>query len=231
MSDPAPAAPVAHTPGTHVGAPFLPRLTARLLQGRPVRVTLFGSSTIEGVGASTPAHGFGPVFERALAPMVPGGLAVINRGVGGNGAAEMHARLADLLADGSDLVLWQTGSNDAWQGVPVETYEALTRQDLLATRAAGAELVLMDPQYCRMLEECAAFPAFVAAVHRLGADLGIPVFGRYARMKSWCAELGLARDELSPDGLHMGDRGYRLLGEAVAAWLVDLTGAPGGAAL
>jgi lysophospholipase L1-like esterase len=74
-------------------------------------------------------------------------------------------------------------------------------------------------------------PAFCpgGASHRLGP--GIPVFGRYARMKSWCAELGMDRDELSPDGLHMGDRGYLLLGEAVARWLVELTGAPAGAFL
>ncbi|GBQ33593.1 SGNH/GDSL hydrolase family protein [Gluconacetobacter azotocaptans] len=212
-----------------LASPILPRLTERLRRGQPVRVTLFGSSTIEGIGASSPEHGFGPQFERGLAPFVTGGLTVINRGIGGNGAREMHDRLPEVLADGADLVLWQTGSNDPWQGVPVATYGALTRQDLLATRAAGADLALIDPQYCRMLEECAAFPPFVDEVHRIGGELGIPVFARYARMKSWCAELGLSREDLSPDGLHMGDMGYRLLGQAVAAWLVELTGAPAGA--
>ncbi|MBB2202669.1 SGNH/GDSL hydrolase family protein [Gluconacetobacter tumulisoli] len=212
-----------------LASPILPRLTELLRREKPVRVTLFGSSTIEGIGASSPEHGFGPLFERALAPFVTGGLTVINRGIGGNGAREMHDRLPDVLADGADLVLWQTGSNDPWQGVPVATYGTLTRQDLLATRAAGADLVLMDPQYCRMLEECAAFPPFVEEVHRIGAELGIPVFHRYARMKSWCAELDLSREDLSPDGLHMGDMGYRMLGQAVAAWLVELTGAPAGA--
>ncbi|GBQ95035.1 hypothetical protein GLI01_27320 [Gluconacetobacter liquefaciens] len=212
-------------------SPILPRLTDRLRRGRPVRVTLFGSSTTEGIGASSPEHGFAAVFERTLAPFVTGGLAVINRGIGGNGAQEMHDRLPGVLADDADLVMWQTGSNDAWQGVKLETYEDLTRRDLLATRATGADLALIDPQYCRMLEECAAFPPFVPAVHRIGSELGIPVFGRYARMKSWCAELGMDRDELSPDGLHMGDRGYLLLGEAVARWLLELTGAPAGAFL
>ncbi|CAP54826.1 Lipase protein [Gluconacetobacter diazotrophicus PA1 5] len=210
-------------------SPILPRLTDRLRRGQGVRVTLFGSSTTEGIGASSPEHGFAPVFERALAPFVPGGLTVINRGIGGNGAQEMHDRLPAVLADGADLVMWQTGSNDPWQGVKLDDYAAMTRRDLLATRATGADLALIDPQYCRMLEECAAFPPFVPAVHAIGAELNIPVFGRYARMKSWCAELGLSREDLSPDGLHMGDMGYRLLGQAVAAWLVELTGAPAGA--
>lgn len=67
-------------------------------------------------------------------------------------------------------------------------------------------------------------------MHHVAAQDHVPLFTRYVRMKSWCTELGLDPVDLSPDGLHLNDRGYRLLGEALAAWLIELTGLPGGVA-
>jgi lysophospholipase L1-like esterase len=204
----------------------LPRLARRVRARLPVRITLFGSSTTEGIGASDPAHGYEAVIGRTLRPHMPGGVSLVNRGIGGNGATEMHARIEDVLADNADLVLWQGGTNDVWQGVPVARFGALTRADLRVLRASGAELAMVDQQWCKMMEECPAFPAFRAAVAAIATDLGIPVFPRYESMKRWCAERGMTRDELSPDGLHMGDVGYALLGNAIGAWLLALMETP-----
>lgn len=204
---------------------FFPRLTSRLEAGEPVTICLFGSSTTEGVGASSPEHGFAPIFARTFEPFARGGLAIVNLGIGGNGAREMHARLQPVLNANADLVIWQGGTNDAWQNVPLAEFEDLTRKDLSTLRESGADLAMIGPQWSRMMEECAAFPAFRDATPALGRELGVPVFDRYGRMKSWCAEYGMTRDDLSPDGLHMGDFGYRLLGEAVANWVIELTGA------
>lgn len=203
-----------------------PRLTRLLKAGEPARICLFGSSTTEGVGASSPETGFAPIFERTFAPYAPGGLTVINRGIGGNGAREMHDRLQQVLDDRADLVLWQGGTNDAWQDVPVSTFIDTTREDLGTLRRSGCDLGMIGPQWCKMMEDCATFPPFRDAVPALALELGIPFFDRYTMMKSWCAEHHITREQLSPDGLHMNDFGYRLLGESVAHWIVDLTGAP-----
>ncbi|GBR02476.1 SGNH/GDSL hydrolase family protein [Acetobacter oeni] len=204
-----------------------PHLTRLLSAGEPVRICLFGSSTTEGVGASTPEHGFAPVFERTFAPYAPGGLTVINRGIGGNGAREMHDRLRQVLDDKADLVIWQGGTNDAWQDVPVSYFIDTTRDDLGALRRNGSDLAMIGPQWCKMMEDCPAFPPFRDATPALAIEMGIPFFDRYRHMKSWCAEYSITREDLSPDDLHMQDFGYKLLGEAVARWIVDLTGAPG----
>jgi lysophospholipase L1-like esterase len=39
-------------------------------------------------------------------------------------------------------------------------------------------------------------------------------------MRQWCQDGLFTRDTLSPDGTHMADPGYRLLGEALGAWLI-----------
>lgn len=219
------------TTGTDAaGADVLPRLTRLLREGKGVRIALFGSSTIEGVGASTPAHALPAIMHAVLAPFAPGGVEVIGHGVGGDDAEAMHARVGGMLADRPDLIVWQTGSNDPLRGDDVGAFIARTRDDLAQMRASGADVVLMDQQYCPVLETCPAFPAFREAVHHIAQQDHVPLFTRYVRMKSWCAELGLEPVALSPDGLHLNDRGYRLLGEALAAWLIELTGLPGGVA-
>ncbi|MBE7620469.1 SGNH/GDSL hydrolase family protein [Komagataeibacter sp. FXV2] len=219
------------TTGTDAaGADVLPRLTRLLREGKGVRIALFGSSTIEGVGASTPAHALPAIMHAVLAPFAPGGVEVIGHGVGGDDAEAMHARVGGMLADRPDLIVWQTGSNDPLKGDDVGAFIARTRDDLAQMRASGADVVLMDQQYCPALETCPAFPAFREAVHHIAQQDHVPLFTRYVRMKSWCAELGLEPVALSPDGLHLNDRGYRLLGEALAAWLIELTGLPGGVA-
>lgn len=203
-----------------------PRLTRMLREDEPVRICLFGSSTCEGIGASAPEKGLCPVVEQTLQYYMPKGVTVINRGIGGNGAKEMHERLPQVLADHADLVIWQGGTNDVWQDIPVSAFIDQTRDDLETLRRTGCDLGMMGPQWAKMMEEHPRFAAFRDAVPALAIELGIPFFDRYTRMKSWCAEYDMTRDALSPDGLHLGDRGYQLLGEAVAHWIVDLTGAP-----
>lgn len=201
---------------------ILPRLTRLLADSEPVRICLFGSSTVEGIGASTPEHGLCPVFERTFAPAAPGGLTVINRGIGGNGAPEMHERLQQVIDDRPDLVIWQGGTNDVWKEEPVSTFIDLTRDDLQMLRRQGCDLAMIGPQWCKMLEELPNFPAFRDAVPALAIELGVPCFDRYDAMKQWCQEHHIERDALSPDGLHLGDFGYTLLGEALARWIAGL---------
>lgn len=208
------------TPPAMSTPPILPRTHARRTAGLPLRLVAFGSSTTEGSGASSPAHSYPSVMRRTLLPAFGGGIALSNLGVGGENAADMDRRLEAVVATTPDLIVWQTGSNDPVQDVPLERFERLTRAGLDRLAATGADLVLMDQQYCRSLEECPAFPAFREALHRIAAEAGLAVFPRYERMRSWC-EAHFARDTLSPDGTHMTDPGYALLGEAVAGWLLD----------
>ena len=205
------------------------RSRAALAEGRILRITVFGSSTTEGVGASAPVHSFPQVMRASLVASGIAPVALSNRGVGGDNARDLHARLGDVIEDAPDLVLFQTGSNDPLQEVPVEEFDRLTREDLQTLRTrTGADIVLVDQQLCRKLEECETFPPYLAALHAVGAATDVPVFPRYQMMQGWSQMPGLDRDRLSPDGLHMADAGYKLLGEALAGWLRDALLHPGG---
>ncbi len=187
---------------------------------RALRLVAFGSSTTEGFGASDPEHGYPAVMRRALLPHFPGGVALANHGVSGECAIEMDGRLDAVVAAEPDLVLWQTGSNDVTRPVPLERFERLTRGGIARLLRTGADLVLMDQQYGRALEEAPGFSAYRDALHRLGAEAGVAVFPRYALMRTWCDGVRFTLDTLSPDGTHMADPGYALLGGAVADWVI-----------
>ena len=209
----------------------LRRGSTALDEGRAWRITAFGSSTTQGVGASSPEAGFAAVMRREMlaraAARLRGGVVLSNRGIGGNNAIDLHDRLDAVIADRPDLVLFQTGSNDPLQEVPLDRFERLTRDDLdRLKRETDADIVLIDQQHCRVLEECAAFPPFLSGLHRVGQKAGIPVFPRYRLMQGWCDVPGQSRDGLSPDGLHMADHGYALLGAALAGWLLGGLSAP-----
>lgn len=202
-------------------APILPRTHACRTHGHPLRLVAFGSSTTEGSGSSGPSHTYPAVMRAAMLSAFPGGIMLTNLGIGGDTAIDMDARLAHVIEAGPDLVIWQTGSNDPLQQVPLPTFERLTRQGLARLAGTGADLVLVDQQYCRALEECPDFPPFLPTLHQAASEAGLSVFPRYRRMRDWCDGIAFTRDTLSPDGLHMADPGYRLLGEALAVWLLE----------
>ncbi|CAO4175371.1 SGNH/GDSL hydrolase family protein [Methylorubrum populi] len=227
-----PDAPPVAAPQQPVSAERLPiklrRLAALLAQDGAVRIVAFGSSSTEGAGASSPAMAYPALLERDLKERLQIGasslrsVTVINRGKGGDTSEAMARRLVrDVLAERPDLVVWQTGSNDPLAGVPLERFVELTRAGLLAIRATGADVVLMDQQWCRKLSGLQGAERYGEALHALAAELGVPVIRRHALMQSWISHgLMTPAQMIGPDGLHMTDAGYRQLAKAAAAQIL-----------
>lgn len=199
----------------------LPHVAQRVALGTPLRIVAFGSSSTQGVGASSPAAAYPARLETALKralPRLAGGVTVLNRGIGGEAVDEMLARLdRDVIAEHPDLVIWQTGSNDPLRGVSLDHFRDETLAAVRRIRAAGIDVVLMEPQWCPRLDATPGAYRFRDAVRDVGETLEIPVIRRSQLMHDWIAEAKLTRSELfSADGLHMADRGYDLLAQAAA---------------
>jgi lysophospholipase L1-like esterase len=199
---------------------LLPRLAARLRKNHRLMVIAFGSSSTQGVGASSPAHAYPALLEENLRRLLgPGAtVKVANRGIGGEDADDMLARLSrDVLSQKPDLVIWQTGTNDPLRKVPLERFIAETREGVRQMSAAGIEVMLMEPQDCRLMRITPGSGRYREAVRAIGEEMGVPVIRRFSLMKAWLAEGALTETQLmSPDGLHMGDQGYARLAAEVA---------------
>ena len=201
-------------------------VSTRLAESRTLRVVAFGSSSTQGAGASSDAATYPAKLQVDLASALPGvTVSVINRGIGGQDAEDFHARLPEILAEKPALVIFQTGTNDPLRGLALDRFIELTREDVTTLRKAHIDVILMEPQLCRVFTDKAGSFDFVTAVREIGAEFGIPVIRRYDLMRDWMAQHVAKPEELqAPDGLHMGDRGYALLARVVAREILDGAG-------
>jgi len=188
--------------------------------GRPLDILAIGSSSTEGVGASSPKYAYPSALEEELERDDGISADVRNAGVGGELAAKTLPRLLAALKSGwARLVIWQVGTNDALVGVDEASFRATVESGVAAARAAGVSLVLMDPQYINKSPNEPRYKRFVAIIHDIGARLRVPVVARYATMQKWGVKTRTSL--LANDGLHMNDLGYRCVAHAVAEAIED----------
>jgi len=186
--------------------------------GGPNDILAIGSSSTEGIGASSPANSYPARLEAELEKQTGADFDVKNAGVGGELAAKTLVRLKNALKSGwARLVIWQVGTNDALGGVDEALFRGTVQAGIAAARAAGVPMMLIGPQFTLKSPDPVRYERFVKMIDEIGAVDHVPVLSRYAFMKSWRAKgakaVGLL---LSGDGLHMSDLGYRCLAHALA---------------
>jgi acyl-CoA thioesterase I len=186
--------------------------------GPPLDILAIGSSSTEGIGATSPANAYPARLEAELEKRTGVDFDVKNAGVGGELAAKTLERLKSALKAGwARLVIWQVGTNDAIVGVDEALFRATVKAGIAAARAAGIPLVLVDPQFTLRTPDPARYERFVKMVDDIGTADRVPVLSRYAMMKRFAAKSAATIGTLlSRDGLHMNDLGYRCLAHALA---------------
>lgn len=198
--------------------------TARALRSRkPLAIVAIGSSSTQGVGASDPAHAYPALLAEELRHRWPQrAVSVINKGAAGELASQMMARFErDVLAYHPQLVIWQTGSNRVLTSEDIEGYADTIREGISRLKAAGTDVVLMDPQFApRVLARRMHLPV-VESIAAVGNDTNVAVFQRFAVMRHWISSGQYKfQDIISSDGLHMNDVSYSCIARLLADSLV-----------
>jgi lysophospholipase L1-like esterase len=200
----------------------LKHFAGRIANGRDVTILAIGSSSTAGTGATRIEFNYPSRLEAGLQRLLPQArVRVLNRGIGGEDAREMLARIGrELGAEKPDLVLWQVGTNALLREEGVGPQAVIIREGLQQIRASGADAVLIDPQYApKVLKDPDARP-MVGLLAKLAEEAGVPVFRRFALMEYWheVREIAFA-DMLSPDQFHMNDWSYGCFAESLAGAL------------
>lgn len=129
-------------------------------------------------------------MAKHLRVMVPGAdVQVVVRGGRGLLATEMLALLhTELAATHYDLVIWQTGTVEAVRNLPPSEFGQTLADGADATHAAGADLVLVDPQFSRFLQANSNLDPYLQALQQMAAMPGVVLFRRFDLMRGWATE-------------------------------------------
>jgi lysophospholipase L1-like esterase len=201
----------------------LPRVAGKLAAGEPVVIIAFGSSSTAGYGASSPEFNYPNRLAAQLHRQYPtADITVINRGQGGEDAPEMMKRLQTSVIDmHPDLVIWQVGTNAVLRNLdPAETIK-LVEDGVARIQAAGADLVLIDPQYSpRVNERAESAGKMINLLNKVAELRKVGIFPRFEVMRDWHEKQAIPIDNfVIADGLHMSDWGYacfaQLLGDDI----------------
>lgn len=207
----------------------LPKLLAAVKAEASVRIVALGSSSTWGTGASSPAHTYPARLERELRGLWPrNDVRVVNAGVGGQLAVHMLARIdKDVAPLKPQLVIWQTGVNDAIRGVPLDLFTQQLRTGIMRLRALGADVVLIDQQFYPRFQKLKNGPAYLSAMREVAGALGVPVVQRYAIMQHLIESAQFTTATLlSPDQFHLNDKAYDCLGHLLAQSLTSAAALP-----
>jgi len=196
----------------------LPHVRATLARNHELVIVAFGSSSTTSWMASDIGHSYPAILQDDLNDRFPAAhIAVINRGIGGQGAAQELSRLAtDVLPIRPQLVIWQVGANDVLQDVDPATFRRDLRDGIAILQAAGIDVVLMDNQRSPRILAVSEHDRIDQVLAQVAEHTGAELFSRSTLMDEWRAKGYPYASFVAPDRLHHNDRGYRCIADALA---------------
>jgi hypothetical protein len=183
--------------------------------------------TVVGTGSSTLPGPDGPRFayparlQQALRQGLPGKeIKVVAHIRSRQTTAEMAAALGQILADDKPaLVIWQTGTFDAVNGIDPDAFSASLEAGVQAIVATGADVILLNMQYSPRTESLLNVSAYADVMHWVAQAQGTPLFDRLAIMRYW-NEAGTFDLYAATKNSDMARRVHDCIGQALAAQIM-----------
>jgi acyl-CoA thioesterase-1 len=224
------AAPVCDAPSDLIRlANPLSHLAQKLASREAMTIVAMGSSSTAGAGASSPTASYPSRLAVELRGHFPGQkITVLNRGVNGEEVADMLKRFDQaIIAEKPDLVLWQLGTNSVIRDAMFNDHGAAIRTGLAKIRAAGADIVLMDPQFAPKVIVKPEASHMVELIATTAKSEGVDLFRRFEVMQHWYEVDHMAFEAfVAPDGLHMNDWSYACLAKALGLAIAEAAQRP-----
>jgi lysophospholipase L1-like esterase len=202
----------------------LSRTGKRLASGESVKIVAIGSSSTAGAGASSPDKSYPSRLAVELKERFPSQpIAVINRGVNGEEAADMVKRLDEsVLAEKPDLILWQVGANAVLRDAEIPVVRSDILEGLRRMKASGADVILIDPQFAPKVLAKKEAETMVDLIATTAKATNVDLFRRFAVMRHWRNVARIPFESfISPDELHMNDWSYGCVAKLLAGAIAE----------
>jgi hypothetical protein len=118
------------------------------------------------------------------------------------------------------LVVWQTGTVDAMRSIDPDDFRAAVDDGVVALHDAGADVVLVNPQYSPRTETMISVIPYLDNMRVVAQQHEVPLFDRFAIMRQWndSGEFDLFS---TFHGLELARRVHDCLGRALSKFVVD----------
>jgi len=179
-----------------------------------------GSSVLPGPGGVRNAY---PArLQAALAEKLPGVTVAVTTDVKSRRTATEMVKMlpADLAASKPALLIWQTGTVDAMQGVDQDQFSQALDKGINIARSAGADVVLINAQYSPRTESMIALGAYAENMRWVAVQQEVPLFDRFSIMKLW-ADLGTFDFYSATKKLDMAERVHDCIGRLLSDLVVE----------
>jgi hypothetical protein len=198
----------------------LPKVADAIKNARPLTILVVGSrsSTITGSEASAYPARLQAALKEGL-PQVPVNLSVELQAA--KTAEEAAGTLAKLVeARKPTLVIWQTGTVDAMRSVDPDDFRGAVDDGVVALQSAGADVVLINPQYSPRTETMISAPPYLDNMRVVAQEHNVPLFDRFAMMRHW-NDAGDFDLFSTSHGIDLAKRVHACLGRALAKFVID----------
>ncbi|MEJ2228411.1 MAG: GDSL-type esterase/lipase family protein [Alphaproteobacteria bacterium] len=190
----------------------LPNTLKALRRRKVLKILAIGAS---GSGGSDEwGAGYHDVIEVALEKKLTGiDVQIVERGVSGELTSDAAVRLqTEVALNLPDLVLWQTGTNDALAHIPVDEFSEALTGGIRWLRAHNVDVVLVGQHYIYALRKDRHYQAIRGALRRVSRREKVLRISRYEAMRMIEK---LKRAHGQPNEFALTEEGYSCLAEYV----------------
>jgi len=202
----------------------LPKVADAIKNNRSLDILVIGSrsSTINAPINSPEASAYPGRLQVALMQKLPSITVNVSVEIQAKKTAEEIATGLSKLMEGKKptLVIWQTGTVDAVRSVDPDDFRAAVDAGVIALQEAGADVILMNPQYSPRTETMISAPPYLDNMRVVAQQHDVPLFDRFAIMQHW-NESGEFDLFSTFHGVELAKRVHNCLGRALAQFVID----------
>jgi hypothetical protein len=202
----------------------LTKVADALKSGHSLDILVIGSrsSTINAAGNTSEISAYPGRLQVALSQKLPSIAVNVAVEIQAKKTAEEVAPGLRKLMEGKKptLVIWQTGTVDAMRSVDPEDFRAAVDEGVVALQEAGADVILMNPQYSPRTETMISASPYLDNMRVVAQQHEVPLFDRFAIMRHW-NESGEFDLFSAFHGVELAKRVHNCLGRALAQFVVD----------
>ena len=196
----------------------------RAIAAKQLDILVLGAGSSLLPGPAGAKNAYPERLQNALTEELPGVTVKVTTDVKSRRtAAQMVKTLIPALAASKPaLMIWQTGTVDAMQSIDTDQFKAVLDRGIRLARSAGADVVLINPQYSPRTESMIALGAYAEIMLWVALQKEVPVFDRFSIMKLW-ADLGTFDLYSDTKKLDMAEQVHDCIGRLLAELVIEVS--------